>query len=152
MIAPLRQYLTPDEESRLPANIHVTDLVPAHQLGGLVDAAVLHCGQGTVQTACATGVPFIGMGFSAEQRWNVDVWARRGNAIALSPRDLRGDARRFRDALCRLLGDPGILHAAARVAREHEGVDGAAQCARIIADGVGRRRAPTRGRPSTPTG
>lgn len=151
MIAPLRQYLTPEEESRLPGNIHVTDLVPAHRLEGLVDAAVLHGGQGTVQTACATGIPFIGMGLSAEQRWNVDVWARRGNAIALSPRDLRGDARRFHDALCRLLGDPGILQTAMRVAREHEGVDGAAECARIIADEVGRSRVPTRGRPSTPT-
>lgn len=151
VIAPLRQYLTPEEESRLPGNIHVTDLVPAHRLEGLVDAAVLHGGQGTVQTACATGIPFIGMGLSAEQRWNVDVWARRGNAIALSPRALRGDARRFRDALCRLLGDPGILQAARQVAREHEGVDGAAECARIIADEVGRSRVPTRGRPSTPT-
>lgn len=141
VVAPLRHYLSPSDEAALPGNIHLTDLVPAHRLGGLVDAAVLHGGQGTVQTACATGIPFIGMGLSAEQRWNVDVWARRGNAIALSPRDLRGDARPFHGALDRLLEDPGIRQVAQRVSREHEEVDGAAECARIIAAELGGRAA-----------
>ncbi len=54
VIAPIRHYLEPGDV--VPPNIHVTDLLPAHLLGGLVDAAVLHGGQGTVQTACATGI------------------------------------------------------------------------------------------------
>ena len=53
VVAPIRHYLRAGDV--VPANVHVTGLLPAHRLGGLVDAAVLHGGQGTVQTACATG-------------------------------------------------------------------------------------------------
>ena len=137
VIAPVRQYLDAAQIASTPSNVHVTELLPAHLMGGLVDAAVLHGGQGTVQTACATGVPFIGMGLSAEQRWNVDVWARRGNAIALAPSDLRGDAVRFHRALRALLTDPGIRRAADAVAGEHRGEDGARRSAEIIGDLVG---------------
>ena len=85
VVAPIRHYLRPDDT--VPENIHVTDLLPAHPLGGLVDAAVIHGGQGTVQTACATGVPFVGMGLQPEQTWHVRACASRGNAIALSRKD-----------------------------------------------------------------
>ena len=85
VVAPIRHYLRPDDT--VPENIHVTDLLPTHRLGGLVDAAVIHGGQGTVQTACATGVPFVGMGLQPEQTWHVRACASRGNAIALSRKD-----------------------------------------------------------------
>lgn len=137
VIAPVRQYLDATQIASAPPNVHVTELLPAHLLGGLVDAAVLHGGQGTVQTACATAVPFVGMGLSAEQRWNVDVWARRGNAIALAPSDLRGDAARFPRALRRLLTDPAIRREADAVAAEHRHEHGARRSAEIIRDHVG---------------
>src|SRR5699024_2539405 len=83
VVAPVRQYLRAGDEALVLHNVHVVDLLPAHRLGPLVDAAILHGGQGTVQTACATAVPFVGIGLSAEQRWNVDVCVRSGNALAL---------------------------------------------------------------------
>ena len=128
VVAPIRHYLRPGD--MVPANVHVTDLLPAHRLGGLVDAAVLHGGQGTVQTACATGIPFVGLGLQPEQVWNVEVCVRQGNAIRIPPKHVgRPD---FRAAVERVIADPSMHQAAARVQRAFEGEDGAAASARII--------------------
>lgn len=130
VIAPVRHLLDPGDEDSLPDSIHPVDLLPAHRLGGLVDAAVIHGGQGTVQTACATGVPFVGMGMQPEQSWNVLVCAREGNAIALHRRDA-GTAR-LSDAVSRLLGDPAYRRAAERVQDEYAAEDGCAAAVRVI--------------------
>src|SRR5690625_5020337 len=50
-VAPVRQYLRAGDEAPVPHNVHVVDPLPAHRLGPLGDAAILHGGQGTVQTA-----------------------------------------------------------------------------------------------------
>lgn len=132
VIAPIEHYLEPQDV--LPDNVHVTDLLPAHKLGGLVDAAVLHGGQGTVQTACATGIPFVGMGLQPEQTWNVRVCERRGNAIAVSPRHV--STTRFTDAVRRILADPGYRATAKSVQEEFAAEDGAAASARLIESAV----------------
>lgn len=141
VIAPVKQYLSQEQISRLPKNVHVTDLLPAHRLGELVDAAVLHGGQGTVQTACATGVPFVGVGLSAEQRWNVDVWVRRGNAVSLTAGDFRGRALRFHKSLRHILTDASVRATARYVAQEHKDEDGARESAKVIAQVTGNVRA-----------
>lgn len=127
-VAPIRHYLEPSDS--VPANVHVTDLLPAHKLGGLVDAAVLHGGQGTVQTACATGVPFVGMGLQPEQTWHVRACERRGNAIAVSPKKV--STPEFVRAVQRVLTEPSIRTAAEEVRQAYEGQDGAAAAARLI--------------------
>ncbi|HIY66518.1 MAG TPA: hypothetical protein H9830_09605 [Candidatus Agrococcus pullicola] len=134
VVAPIGHYLEPQDT--LPDNVHVTDLLPAHKLGGLVDAAVLHGGQGTVQTACATGIPFVGMGLQPEQTWNVRVCERRGNAIAVSPRHV--STTRFTDAVRRILADPGYRLTARSVKAEFAAEDGAAASARLIEASVAR--------------
>lgn len=130
VVAPVRSFLTDADLRALPRNVHVVDLLPAHRLGGLIDAAILHGGQGTVQTACATGVPFVGIGLQTEQRWNVAVAQRRGNAIGLAPHQVR--SARFRRALHRVLFDPHIRATADQVAREYAEEDGARRSAEII--------------------
>ena len=132
VLAPIGHYLEPGDV--VPPNIHVTDLLPAHLLGGLVDAAVLHGGQGTVQTACATGIPFVGMGLQPEQTWNVRVCQRQGNAIAFSPKHVSKPA--FLTAVRRILDDPAYRNAATRVREQYEREDGAAAAARIIEAGL----------------
>jgi len=134
VVAPIAHYVNPGDD--LPSNVHVTDLLPAHRLGGLVDAAVLHGGQGTVQTACATGVPFVGMGLQPEQTWNVAVCARWGNAIAVRPQDAA--TPRLAQAVRRLLDDPGHRAAAERVRQDFAHADGAAAAARIIREHLQR--------------
>lgn len=128
VVAPIRQYLEPGDV--LPGNVYVTDLLPAHRLGGLVDAAVTHGGQGTVQTSCATGVPFVGMGLQPEQTWHVKACAARGNAIGLSPKAAGTPA--LLAAVRRVLVDPAIRRAADEVRAAYEGADGASATARII--------------------
>jgi UDP:flavonoid glycosyltransferase YjiC (YdhE family) len=128
VVAPIGHYLRAGDE--LPANVHVTELLPAHRLGGLVDAAVIHGGQGTVQTACATGIPFVGMGLQTEQTWHVRMCEQRGNAIAVSPKQVSSPA--FLDAVRRVLSDPAIRAAADEVQRAYAGADGATASARII--------------------
>lgn len=125
VVAPIAHYLEPGD--RVPTNVHVTGLLPAQLLGGLVDAAVLHGGQGTVQTACATGIPFVGMGLQPEQVWNVEVCVRQGNAIAVSPKRVGG--LEFTDAVQRVLTEPGFRAAAKRVQAEFAAEDGAAAAA-----------------------
>lgn len=132
VVAPVSHYL--DAGETLPPNVHVTGLLPAHRLGGLVDAAVLHGGQGTVQTACATGVPFVGMGLQPEQTWHVRMCERRGNAIAVSPK--RVGSHEFVAAVRRVLADPEIRAAASQVQQAYAGADGAAESARIIEAGL----------------
>lgn len=128
VVAPIRHYLRP--EDRLPDNVHVTDLLPAHRLGGLVDAAVLHGGQGTVQTACAAGIPFVGMGLQPEQVWNVDQCVTQGNALALAPKQAGTPA--LAEAVRRLLADASMRTAAERVRVAYADEDGAAATARIV--------------------
>jgi UDP:flavonoid glycosyltransferase YjiC (YdhE family) len=128
VIAPIRHYLRAEDE--VPANVRVTDLLPAHLLGGLVDAAVLHGGQGTVQTACATGIPFVGLGLQPEQVWNVRVCETQGNALAVSPK--RVGTPEFVAAVRRVLGEPSFRETAARVQQAMAAEDGAAASARII--------------------
>ncbi|MFC8681307.1 glycosyltransferase [Microbacterium ureisolvens] len=135
VVAPVRHYL--QSADVLPPNVHVTDLLPAHLLGGLVDAAVLHGGQGTVQTACAAGIPFVGMGLQPEQVWNVDRCVAQGNALALSPKQAGTPA--LAAAVRRLLSDAGIRAAADRVRAEFAEEDGAAASARVIEEALAAR-------------
>lgn len=135
VLAPIGSFLDPGDRERLPRNVHVVDLLPAHRLGGIVDAAVLHGGQGTVQTSCATGVPFVGMGLQPEQAWNVAVCERAGNAVAVRPRDV--GTQRFRTAVHRVLHDPSVRAAAARVRRRYLDEDGPAAAVREITATLG---------------
>lgn len=83
------RYLRENDRKYLPDNTHVYDFLPAHRLAGIVDASVIHGGEGTVQTACASGVPFAGIGLQAEQRFNIDECVRYGNALRFTPRDIK---------------------------------------------------------------
>jgi UDP:flavonoid glycosyltransferase YjiC (YdhE family) len=49
----------------------------------MADIAVLHGGQGTIQTAVWAGTPVVGIGFQAEQQANIDGIARAGMAIRI---------------------------------------------------------------------
>lgn len=47
------------------------------------------CGEGTVQTACASGAPFAGIGLQTEQCFNLDECVRFGNALRFTVRTIR---------------------------------------------------------------
>ncbi|MEU4784885.1 glycosyltransferase [Nocardiopsis alba] len=127
VLAPVAHYLRPGDRAALGPHVHVFDLLPAHLLGDLIDASVVHGGEGTVQTAAVSGKPFVGIGLQAEQRWNVDECARFGAAVALGPRRAHGEP--LRRAFEAVLHDPA-LRTRARDLRAHlTGVDGARNAA-----------------------
>ncbi|WP_246957401.1 nucleotide disphospho-sugar-binding domain-containing protein [Brachybacterium sp. Marseille-Q7125] len=123
-----------DEAARcsLPDSIRIFDFLPAHRLAGLVDASIIHGGEGTVQTACASGVPFAGIGLQLEQRCNIDECVRYGNALRFTPADVRKG--RLPAIVTRLLTDE-VLQRRARVLRDIVNqFDGPSACAdRILA-------------------
>ena len=55
IIAPSAVCLSEADRETLPGNVHVTGWIPVHRLGDLVDVAITHGGEGTVQTSCSRG-------------------------------------------------------------------------------------------------
>lgn len=64
------------------------DWVPAHEVNPLARLAVIHGGQGTVQTAVSSAAPFVGIGMQPEQEWSIDMLVRAGTARRVSWRDV----------------------------------------------------------------
>lgn len=129
VVSSVGRYLTDHDRAGLPDNVQVYDFLPAHLLAGVIDASVVHGGEGTVQTACASGAPFAGIGQQAEQRLNVDECVRYGNAIRFTERDLR--RRKLPQMVDRLLHDASLRAAAHRLRALAEPV-GAARSAELI--------------------
>lgn len=69
-------------------NIILCDLLPAHKLGNIIDLSIIHGGEGTVQTACLSGKPFLGLGLQPEQKANINDCVLFGNAIELKRKDI----------------------------------------------------------------
>ncbi|GHC89033.1 glycosyl transferase [Nocardiopsis terrae] len=137
VLAPVARYLRPGDRAGLGPHVHVFDLLPAHLLGDLIDASVIHGGEGTVQTAAASGKPFVGIGLQMEQRWNVDECVRFGNAVGLTPRQARGEP--LRRAFESVLHDPDLRTRARELRRHLAGTDGARAAADHIHALIGER-------------
>ncbi|WP_341472746.1 glycosyltransferase [Actinomyces wuliandei] len=87
VLAPVRSHLRPEDLDLLPVNVHVTDWLPAHRLGDAVDMAITHGGEGTVQTSCAQGWPFVGIPLQLEQQFTVRRCTAFGCARLVPRRD-----------------------------------------------------------------
>ena len=108
---------------RVPANVYLTDaFVPAHQVNAMADAAILHGGQGTVQTAVHAGTPIVGVGMQVEQSTNIDNVVNRGAGIRIARGRWHPD--QVRGALQRVLGEPAFRKNAAALKAEYDAIDG----------------------------
>jgi UDP:flavonoid glycosyltransferase YjiC (YdhE family) len=129
VIAPIKRHLS-GLETAVPDNVLVFDWLPAHLVNPLADVAVIHGGQGTVQTACASGTPFLGIGLQPEQDINVLQAAQFGSALHLNRYALTEE--RVLTAVHRLLTVPGFRQKAADLRRELEQWPGAANVAAFL--------------------
>lgn len=111
-------------------DVVVAGLLPNHRVMPRVDLAVTMGGQGTVQTAMASGTPVIGIPLHPEQELNVDLAARHGAGLAIAPRHV--DTPRLTAMVRRVLDDPSFAAGAAKVQGWYAGTDGAAAAARAI--------------------
>lgn len=106
-----------------PADVLLTDaFVPAPAVNALADVAVIHGGQGTVQTAVSAGTPVVGVGMQWEQAGNIDQLVDAGSGIRL--RRGQWNPGSVEQALRRVLAEPSYREAAATLQREFEAVDG----------------------------
>lgn len=75
--------LNPNELGENNERFYATEFLPAHLVNEMADIAILHGGQGTIQTAVWAGTPVVGIGFQAEQQANIDGIAKAGMAIRI---------------------------------------------------------------------
>ncbi|MDO5066711.1 MAG: glycosyltransferase [Propionibacteriaceae bacterium] len=135
VLSPTRLYLSDADIAALPGNVHVTGWLPVHQLGDLVDVAITHGGEGTVQTSCANGWPFIGIPLQFEQRYNVTRCVEFGNARLVTRR--QAARTNWAQAVTWLLEDQPTHEAAARMAELFRTQDGPTRCAAVIRSRLG---------------
>ena len=131
VVAPVQAHIE-GADVTVPENVLVTDWLPAPQVNAMADLAVIHGGQGTVQTACAAGTPFVGIGLQPEQEWNIDFFVRRGCAIRLSRREVTPDA--LRRAVEALLNDPCAKEVAERMQDTYRQWNGPQRTADYLVD------------------
>ncbi|MGZ6259801.1 MAG: glycosyltransferase [Candidatus Limnocylindrales bacterium] len=128
VVAPIATLLQ-ERTLTVPPNVQVFDLLPAHKVCPLFDVALIHGGEGTVQTACAGGVPFVAIGFTPEQDANIGFLVRRGTAIRLRRRE--ADAAHLGRAFEQLLR-PEVRQRAAELQELVAAWDGPANVARFL--------------------
>ena len=65
-------------------NVYITDsFVPAPLVNALADVVISHGGQGTIQTAIASGTPIVGFAMQPEQQINLDNVVMKGAGIRI---------------------------------------------------------------------
>jgi UDP:flavonoid glycosyltransferase YjiC (YdhE family) len=111
-------------------NVLMRGFLPSHEVMQMCDAAIIHGGQGTVQTAIASGTPVVGIPLQPEQNVNLKIVERLGGCRTLSLKALRRG--RLRARLEEVLRNPSFKRAMADL-REHQAKrNGPAEAARKL--------------------
>jgi UDP:flavonoid glycosyltransferase YjiC (YdhE family) len=108
----------------------VAGVLPSHLVMPEVDLAVIAGGQGSVQTALACGVPFIGIPLQPEQDANVAFAERQGAARLITQDQAATPA--LAAAARELLGSPEAHRSACRLKQAFAAVDGPAAAADAV--------------------
>lgn len=129
IVAPIKSHLEKLDIS-IPSNMLVTDWLPAHKVNALCDISVIHGGQGTVQTACDSGTPFIGIGMQPEQSINIENIVRFGAAIRIPRRKLT--KKRLQESISELLSNPQYKEKAKELMTESSKINGSKNTAYFL--------------------
>ena len=129
VIAPIKAHLQ-DASIAVPDNVLVYDWLPAPAVNPLADIAVIHGGQGTVQTACASGTPLVGIGLQPEQESNIDAIVRQGSAIRIRKRRLSRVS--LLAAIEQLLHDPSARQKAKEIQQLSQAWNGTRNAAEFL--------------------
>lgn len=128
-------------------DVLVESILPSHRIMPRVDIACIAGGQGSVQTAMASGVPFVGIPLQPEQDFNIVEMERHGAARRISQED--AVSPRMTAVVREVLADDRHRRAARRIAAIYAKADGPGACADAILELVvdpSARRARTRPR------
>ncbi len=99
-----------------PPNVEIAEFVPQAEILPRAVAVVSHAGSGTFLAALAAGLPQLLLPQGADQFRNAAAGTAAAAAIRIDPEAV--DAAAVRQALLRLLDEPGYAAAAARVQSE----------------------------------
>jgi UDP:flavonoid glycosyltransferase YjiC (YdhE family) len=96
-------------------NILLTNrFVPAKLVNAMADLVICHGGQGTVQTALASGTPMVGVAMQPEQQINLDHAVLAGACIRIPI--TRWHAKRISAAVLQIAGASSYRSGAQRLA------------------------------------
>jgi hypothetical protein len=107
--------------------VMIEGILPSHLVMPQVDLAVTTGGQGSIQTAMASGTPVLGIPLHIEQDLNIALVERLGAARHAGPTDS------LRDLAAQMLGNRTHLEAAERIQKLYATVDGPALAAETLA-------------------
>ncbi|TDU90515.1 UDP:flavonoid glycosyltransferase YjiC (YdhE family) [Kribbella voronezhensis] len=109
--------------------IMVEGVLPSHLVMPQVDLAITTGGQGSTQTATASGTPLLGIPLHIEQDLNIALLERLDAARHVAPSDLD----RLAPIATAMLDNPAHQRAAERLQKLYAAVDGPSQAAQHIA-------------------
>ena len=111
-------------------NILVVDHLPSHKVMPLMDVAIIHGGQGSVQTAIDAGTPIVGIPLHVEQGLNVANIEKHGAGIMQIKHDI--DPKEVREKVERILGDISYKENMKKLSTYQKQVDGVVKAVDII--------------------
>lgn len=112
-------------------NLLLAKHLPSHLVMPMVDLAVIHGGQGSVQTAVASGTPIVGFPLQTEQMFNLELILQHGAGLNL-PLQRLGQPHDVRDAVRTVLDDRAFTANMRRLQEIQAGYDGPREVARIL--------------------
>lgn len=112
-------------------NIYITDkFVPAPIINSMADVVISHGGQGTVQTAIASGTPIVGVAMQPEQQINLDNVVMKKGAIRIAKH--RWTAHNIRTAVEKISKDPAYKKNMLKLQKSLFNTDGKANAGKTI--------------------
>lgn len=121
--------------------------VPADRVNAVADFAIIHGGQGTVQTAVSSGTPIVGVGMQMEQTANLDKVVSRGAGIRIARRHWRPPA--IARALRRLMESRSYQERASELKQQSDAIDGRKRTGELIWDLATSRRSSNDAKPES---
>lgn len=131
-ICPVAYYLPEYKNKQFAENVYIFDWLPTEEINSLIDLSFIHGGEGTIQTACLSGKPFIGLGLQMEQRYNLKISQNYGNAYQISKHDIT--QKRLEKILALVLTDQSYQKKAETLKQnlQKKSYNGAKKAAEII--------------------
>ncbi|HEY9851906.1 MAG TPA: nucleotide disphospho-sugar-binding domain-containing protein [Leptolyngbyaceae cyanobacterium] len=131
VISPMKLRLQ-EMDVKVPDNVLLVDWIPAHKVNPLADLAVIHGGQGTVQTACVSGTPIVGIGMQPEQEKNIDFIVQKGAGIRLKKNEFT--AKSLQNTIEEILANSQARQKAKEIQEILQAWDGPANVAKFISE------------------
>ncbi len=108
-------------------NILIVEHLPSHKVMPMVDLAIIHGGQGSIQTAIASGVPVLGIPLHVEQGLNVSILERHKAGIMQLKHRIMPDE--VREKVTRILEDNNYKKNMLKLMSHQSKVDGVKRAA-----------------------